>query len=65
MLKRISLFAALAIFAVACNQSAEKDASASTETSESSKATCCAAIREFNKKERKDVIRIYNIIIQN
>ena len=38
MLKRISLFAALAIFAVACNQSAEKDASASTETSESSKA---------------------------
>ena len=38
MLKRISLFAAIAIFAVACNQSAEKDASASTETSESSKA---------------------------
>jgi hypothetical protein len=37
MLKRISLFAALAIFAVACNQSTDKDASASTETAEPSK----------------------------
>jgi PBP1b-binding outer membrane lipoprotein LpoB len=37
MLKRISLLAAIAFFAVACNQSAEKGTSASTETAESSK----------------------------
>jgi hypothetical protein len=37
MLKRISLLAAIAFFAVACNQSAEKGDSTSTETSESSK----------------------------
>jgi hypothetical protein len=37
MLKRISLLAAIAFFAVACNQSAEKGDSASTETAESSK----------------------------
>jgi hypothetical protein len=37
MLKRISLLVAIAFFAVACNQSAEKGDSTSTETSESSK----------------------------
>ena len=62
MLKRISLLAAIAFFAVACNQSAEKGDSTSTETSESSKQESFGAkITEENPKGEFLTKKIFNL----